>query len=105
MPAGTLDPGFGIGGVDTTGIPESYSTDAYSVELQADGGFIVAGTAEPYNTNQDVFALARYHSDGTLDPSFGDAGIRTYDFSCNNNPGYSAVLNPLSAVRMARRNA
>ena len=48
------------------------------VALQADGRIVVVGR----NTSDTIldFALTRYTSDGTLDESFGTAGIFTTDF-------------------------
>ena len=97
LPSGTLDSSFGDGGVATTDIPDASYADAYSVELQTDGKLVVAGTAEPDDTFQSVFALARLHSDGSLDSSFGDAGIRTHDFACDDSAGYSAVVQSVDA--------
>lgn len=47
---------------------------ALSVAIQPDGKIVAAGY-----TNHDI-ALARYHTDGTLDNSFGTGGILTTDF-------------------------
>jgi uncharacterized delta-60 repeat protein len=79
---GTLDATFGADGKVTTtfGVPQqgfSYAL-AYSLALQQDGKIVLAGEAT-VNGDRD-FALARYNSNGTLDPSFGTGGRVTTTF-------------------------
>ena len=46
--------------------------------LQPDGKFVVAGTSTSTTTFNNVFALARYNADGSLDTSFdGDGRVTT----------------------------
>lgn len=71
--AGELDATFGTGGVVTTPIGEWASANALAI--QADGRIVLAGTATV--DSDDRFALARYTSNGILDPSFGTAGTLT----------------------------
>ena len=78
QPDGSLDTSFGVGGKVTL----DFATDSGSaVALQADGRIIVAGSANysPAVLNMD-FVVARYNSDGSLDPSFGGDGTVTIDF-------------------------
>ncbi|HET6547791.1 MAG TPA: Calx-beta domain-containing protein, partial [Solirubrobacter sp.] len=67
-PDGTLDPSFGGDGIVTTdlGTGNDGITD---LALQPDGKIVAVGAT------QEAAALARYLPDGTLDPSFGAAGI------------------------------
>jgi uncharacterized delta-60 repeat protein len=67
---GTLDAGFGTGGVVTTDFGQ-LSAEAFSVAVQPDGKIVLAGEAN-IDGGYD-FALARYNSNGTLDASFGTA--------------------------------
>ena len=71
---GSLDTSFGIGGKVTTDVAEGlhYGDFGRSIALQSDGKILVAGEAD-YKGSY-AFALARYHANGTLDTSFGDAG-------------------------------
>lgn len=75
-PNGTLDGGFGSGGIVVTdigvlGIEGGNSIDvAAAVGIQTDGKIVVAGTVYNPNTS-DNFALVRYNTDGTLDTTFG----------------------------------
>ncbi len=80
---GSPDTGFGGDGKVTTSFAGYYyDIDGYfhargeSVAIQADGKIVMAGEAEYYDEIADVggspFALARYHSDGSLDEDFMD---------------------------------
>ena len=69
---GTLDSTFGVAGEVVTNFFGSTQT-ANGAVLQPDGKIVVGGTA--FKTDHYVFALARYNIDGSLDPSFGMAGI------------------------------
>jgi len=76
---GQLDSSFGSGGVVVT---DALSSDGRgALALQADGKIVLGGSIKrrpsgPILSNRD-FLVARYLSDGTPDPSFGDAGQAT----------------------------
>jgi len=87
---GVLDPTFGSGGVVSTALPGAQAAGTKAV---LDDGKVVVGTS----VGGDVLVL-RYAEDGSLDPSFGTAGIATIDF-----PGFTAtaaalVLDPAGVV-------
>src|SRR5262249_2695343 len=63
------DPSFGTGGRVTTTFGKN--DVAFSVAVQPDGKIVTAGFG------LFKFALARYNSNGTLDPSFGTGGHMT----------------------------
>lgn len=69
---GTLDGGFGSGGLVTLGFPGSQNEQATDiVAVQSDGKLVVVGeTFQPGFGNSDVI-VARYNQDGRLDSSFG----------------------------------
>lgn len=75
---GSLDASFGVGGKVTTDF-FGLSDGATAVRLMPDGRIIAAGSASTSIPNND-FALARYNSDGSLDPSFGAGGKVTTEF-------------------------
>jgi len=81
-PDGTTDFGFGSGGKQITSFFDA-GAKANGVVLQADGRFVVAGTASDSATRPGAtdFAIARYNSDGTLDSSFGIGGETSVPFS------------------------
>ena len=66
---GTLDTDFGTGGKVLTDFGGT-NDEANGVAVQTDGRIVVVGGALSGSTSK-VFALARYHPDGTLDTSFG----------------------------------
>src|SRR5262245_4740532 len=73
-PQGALDPTFGGDGTVTTDITDTGDA-ANAVVIQPDGKIVAAGQA-----GGAAFALARYETDGSLDPTFGGDGIVTTDF-------------------------
>lgn len=79
---GTLDSTFGTGGVVsyTSGV----NNFGYALSVQLDGKIVVAGQTHN-GMNYDVLLL-RFNSNGTLDGTFGKAGVVAYD-SGNNDYG------------------
>ena len=74
---GTLDSGFGAGGIVTTAMGNH--NILLSAAVQPDGRIVAAGdTWDSPNIASQDFALIRLNPDGALDPSFGSGGkIRT----------------------------
>src|SRR5439155_21016656 len=68
-PDGSLDSSFGTEGVVLTDV----GGEARALVLQADGKIVVAGSGAG-SSNAD-FALARYNANGSLDDTFGVAGL------------------------------
>lgn len=85
LPGGSLDNSFGSFGRVTTDFGTGNSSFGNALALQSDGKIILAGRVMLGAVG--VVALARYNSDGTLDPSFGTGGKLTtqvgiaYDFA------------------------
>jgi len=91
---GSLDRTFGTGGKVTTTFG-SGSDLANAAVLQPDGKLVVAGyTYVGGVAGQSYFALARYRTDGTLDPSFGSGGRVTTDFGPGGGSAWAAALQP-----------
>jgi uncharacterized delta-60 repeat protein len=88
-PNGSLDNSFHTTGIVTTAIGPN-NDEAYAVTIQADGKIVVAGHADN-GTNAD-FALLRYLPDGTLDGSFGSAGIVRTDFGTHDDKAMAMAL-------------
>lgn len=65
---GTLDNSFGTGGIAASNITSGI---ARSVAMQSDGKIVVAGEIS------SQFAIVRYNSNGSLDNTFGTAGVYT----------------------------
>jgi uncharacterized delta-60 repeat protein len=74
--AGRLDRSFGLHGTVVTPIGTGDAA-ASGVAVQSNGRIVVAGFAS--NGSDDDFAVTRYGTDGTLDPSFGAGGIALTD--------------------------
>lgn len=68
---GLLDPGFGTNGVALVS-PTGLDDGAGGVALQPEGKIVLAGESLVVDTFR--FSFARYHPDGTLDPTFGTNG-------------------------------
>jgi uncharacterized delta-60 repeat protein len=93
---GDLDPTFdGDGKVTTQFI---FNDEAHAVAIQPDGKIVAAGftvcnpCAEP--TEPRDFALARYNSDGSLDPTFDGDGKVTTDFGANVDQAFAVAIQP-----------
>jgi uncharacterized delta-60 repeat protein len=82
---GTLDADFGTAGKITTDFG-NFDDFAHSVAVQADGKIVAAGSTS------NVFALARYNADGTVDEGFGTLGQVTTDFGGIHDAANSVVL-------------
>ncbi len=78
---GSVDFGFGTGGKQITDFFGA-GAKANGVALQADGKFVVAGTASDNATRPVAtdIALARYNPDGSLDSAFGIGGETAIPF-------------------------
>jgi uncharacterized delta-60 repeat protein len=90
-PDGSLDTSFGIGGKVSTDFAGDFD-GATALVLQPDGKLVAAGLA--IVGARAIFALARYHSDGCLDASFGAGGKVTTDFGGDDNRPFALVLQP-----------
>jgi uncharacterized delta-60 repeat protein len=74
---GTLDETFGSSGKVT--MPFGTSGEIEGLALQPDHKIVAAGWT--FTAPGEDFALARFNPDGSLDPSFGDGGKVTTDFT------------------------
>jgi uncharacterized delta-60 repeat protein len=78
---GTLDTTFNSTGKVLTDFSGSGSGDfASAVAIQSDGKIVAAGFSDASGTPYD-FGLARYNTNGTLDPTFHSSGKVLTDFS------------------------
>ena len=73
---GSLDTTFGTNGLSITNLSDLSDAEFYTpsrsdklLAIQPDGKLVVAG-----NTSNDHFFVARFNSNGSLDPTFGFAG-------------------------------
>ena len=84
---GTLDPAFGDAGI-TAPIPGT--TTVFALGLDDQGKLVAAGSG--YNGVNYFVALARFTTDGTLDPSLGDTGVITTEFDASNDDIAAGVV-------------
>jgi uncharacterized delta-60 repeat protein len=75
---GDLDTSFSGNGKATTDFTVNRNDFAGAVAIQADGKIVVAGRA---GKNGGRFALARYRTNGSLDPTFGGNGKVVTNFT------------------------
>lgn len=68
-PDGSLDSGFGSGGLAMATFYYWEQADVRAVAIQPDGKIVVGGSAA------GQFVLARFNPDGTLDGTFGSGGV------------------------------
>lgn len=86
---GQVDTGFGSNGRVLQAL--GANSEVFALAVQPDGKIATAGTANDGNNNFN-FAVARYRSDGTLDPEFGSGGFATTDFASGNDYAYALTL-------------
>lgn len=78
---GQLDSSFGNNGIVLTDLSAFAVERASSAVLQSDGKILVAGTVQQHEADLDhgpsptQLLLMRYNTDGSLDTSFGKAGV------------------------------
>lgn len=93
-PDGTLDTTFGREGSVTTDLGAANNVRnedvVYGITLQQDGKVVVAGYS--HNGSNYDFAVARYHTDGSLDTTFGVDGKVTTDFGFGNDVVTEVVI-------------
>jgi uncharacterized delta-60 repeat protein len=87
---GTPDTSFGTGGTVDTAFAQH--ARAEGVALQADGKIVVVGTSGFVAVSD--FIVARYLSNGTLDASFGIAGVLALDFFNSGGSGENVLVQP-----------
>ncbi|MEV7812623.1 delta-60 repeat domain-containing protein [Streptomyces flaveolus] len=94
-PDGTLDSGFGNGGIVTTDFGQGEEA-AHGLALQPDGKIVVVGTTQrPGSEGCCWFTVARYQPDGDLDTGFGDGGRTITDFGSDGSAdAYAVTVQP-----------
>lgn len=98
---GTVDSGFAGNGIATTNFYSMANEEAQALALQSDGKIVVAGTA--YNGARNVFAVARFNDDGTLDTTFGPSldGKAVADFSGCSAFAQAVAIYPDGSIMLA----
>jgi uncharacterized delta-60 repeat protein len=101
-PDGSRDDSFGNNGKVTTDFFGNVDS-INAIAIQPDDKILVAGSAQLAGSGSTprVFALARYNSDGSPDPSFGSAGVVTTSFSGNFAAASAVMLQPDGKIVVA----
>ncbi len=94
---GSLDTTFDADGIVVTDLGSS-SDAIVATSIQADGKIVVAGQTSGATAD---FAVARYLSDGSLDPSFDTDGIAQTDFASSSDSAFDMVLQPDGKIVVA----
>lgn len=108
--AGLVDTTFGGVGYVIT-VASSFGTfdncEAYSVAIQTDGKIIVGGSIRQSSTTHYHLALLRYNTDGSLDISFGFAGLVEYSSSpfLKNEYGNSVAIQSDGKILLGGKSA
>jgi uncharacterized delta-60 repeat protein len=97
-PDGSLDTGFGAGGIELVHLGPSYD-EVRGMALQPDGKIILAGFSK--NATDNDFAVVRLDSTGMPDGSFGNAGIVTTPIGTSDDYGRAVALQPDGKIIVA----
>jgi len=96
---GKLDRGFGDGGMVVTPAERFIASETGNgIAISADGSILVAGSHDPAGLPGPEFAAARYLPDGTLDPSFGTAGVASVRFTEGDDFDLATTVEQASTV-------
>lgn len=99
---GALDPTFDGDGKLKTDIG-GQDDEAHGLALQRDGRIVLSGLASNPGPTGDDFAVARYRSDGSLDPTFSGDGRTTTDFASDESASDVVVQTDGKIVAGGRR--
>ncbi|QSS96901.1 T9SS type A sorting domain-containing protein [Psychroflexus sp. ALD_RP9] len=96
---GDLDTSFGTNGyvnIDVRGFSSPKDDQATNVLIQSDNKIVLVGFSEgAFDVEQ--FTILRLNSDGSLDETYGDQGIRFFDFT-------GSYCEPADAVMLSNNN-
>ncbi|MBC8107686.1 MAG: SBBP repeat-containing protein, partial [Anaerolineae bacterium] len=93
MRDGSLDTSFGNSGMVATdfGLTSASADEARAMLIDTSGRIYVAGYTNRGTSSGNDFAIARYVSNGTLDTTFGTAGMVVNSFGTNDQANAMAL--------------
>jgi uncharacterized delta-60 repeat protein len=94
--AGMLDPTFGVGGKVITRLAISSEDEGRATAADSLGRIIIAGAT--YNGSSFDFAIVRYTTAGSLDPTFGGTGIVTIDFTGSHDEARAVAVDSQNRI-------
>ena len=89
---GMIDTTFGSAGKVRTDFGGSNIDMAFAAALQSDGKIVAAGTNTDAFGSKVTFAIARYNSNGTPDPTFDSTGRASVDFGSFNQAAKAVLI-------------
>lgn len=92
-PDGSLDNSFGSGGITSVDINND-DNYVFTLAMQADGKFIMAGMSANNLSGASDFAFCRVDSSGNLDATYGTNGTVVTDFGKYDEWATGAVIQP-----------
>ncbi|MFI5172462.1 MAG: T9SS type A sorting domain-containing protein [Chitinophagales bacterium] len=95
---GTLDNGFGTGGIVTMDLYHDQDY-GFSVAVDADNNILLAGYSE--NVDGRNFIVLRFTGDGILDNTFGTDGIGSADFGSGEDHCKALAIQPDGKIILA----
>ena len=99
---GSLDYGFGVGGIVTTDFGAN-DDRINAIALLPDGRVVAAGQSCAAGSTSCDFALARYNTDGRLDLSLNGTGMVTTPIGSGDDEAYGLALQPDAKAILAGR--
>ena len=97
---GSLDSSFDGDGKATASFSSAY-TRRLSAAGQADGKIVAASWGVDGATGFDVFSIARFTTDGSLDAGFGTGGRVTTSFLGSQNQAFATTIQPDGKILVA----
>lgn len=88
---GSLDTGFGIGGIATSPVDDLGSGVGNLVALDTDNRIVMAGTGEVGSAAFQLTTI-RFTPNGQIDPSFGSSGVVTTSLAGQQTFGYAVTV-------------
>lgn len=88
---GSLDTSFDNDGMLTTSFG-AFNDEATSLAIQNDGKLVIGGNSSLAQNGAEIFALARFNSDGSLDTTFDSDGKLTTLIGTFTNGLYSTLI-------------
>lgn len=102
MPDGTLDSGFGTGGLVVLGEGSGMDDGLSAVTLQPDGKIVVAGYSwSSFSGGTRTAVVLRFLGSGVLDPSFGTGGSWGLNFGGSRYWGTSLAIDGSGRILLA----
>jgi uncharacterized delta-60 repeat protein len=100
-PDGSLDQGYGHGGIVTVAINGGAGVDSgAALTLQSDGKIVIAGSGRDGTYGPLMFAAVRLDPDGSLDSSFGHGGVATVPLG-STSIANAVVVQPNGSIVLA----